>query len=164
MRPRTLAQSSQILKIQHFNKLTNSMKVILADGQTFNFLDHSSTKYGQKGDYSFVKILVEAYFENCDASKGIYLGIGNIGVASCGNCKWAGSDCGAHDHLSEVLFSAGQIQSEISIYKLTPAVPATSDPASSILRHYCRISVLHSECKNKGSSQGRFWLKIQLSI
>ena len=73
-RPRTLAQSSQILKIQHFNKLTNSMKVILVDGQTFNFLDHSSTKYGQKGNYSFVILLVEAYFENCDASKGIYLG------------------------------------------------------------------------------------------
>ena len=81
-RPRTLAQSSQILKIQHFNKLTNSMKVISANGQTLNFLDHSSTKYGQKGDYSFVILLVEAYFENCDASKGIYLGIGNIGVAS----------------------------------------------------------------------------------
>ena len=60
--PRTLAQSSQILKIQHFNKLTNSMKVILADGQTFNFLDHSSTNYGQKGDYSFLILLVEAYF------------------------------------------------------------------------------------------------------
>ena len=151
-RPRTLAQYSQILKIQHFNKLTN----IQADGQTFNFLDHSSTKYGQKGDYSFVILQVESYFENCEASKGIYLGIGSIGVASCGNCKWAGSDCGAHDHLSEVLFSAGQIQSEISIYKLTPALPATSDPASSILRNHCRICVLHSECKNRGSSLGRF--------
>ena len=62
--------------------------------------------------------------------------IGNIGVASCGNCKWAGSDCEAHDHLSEVLFSAGQIETEISIYKLTPAVSATSDPDSSILRHH----------------------------
>ena len=72
--PRTLAQSSKILKIQHFNKLTNSTKVISADGQTFNFLDHSCTTYGQKGDYSFVILLVEAYFEKCEASKGTYLG------------------------------------------------------------------------------------------
>ena len=133
--PRTLAQSSQILKIQHFNKLTNSMKVISANGQTLNFLE-----------YIWVLAILGSQ------------------VASCGNCKWAGSDCGAHDHLSEVLFSAGQIQSEISIYKLTPAVPATSDPASSILRHHCRICVLHSECKNQGPSLGRFWLEIQLSI
>ena len=120
----------------------DSMKVISADGQTFSFLDHSSTNYGQKGDYSFVILLVEAYFENCEASKGIYLGYWQYcGVASCGNCKWAGSDCEAHDHLSEVLFSAGQIETEISIYKLTPTVPATGDPESSILRHNCRLHV-----------------------